>query len=134
MGALLLHFYPMLIERGFSEYAAVAAMGLIGPAQVAGRILTMSLGKAASGRRIGSIVAVGFPAAMAMFVWAPPEFLIIGAAAVLYGAANGPHTWSRQEKSDWRFRRRQPVFTADALRPHTESPITTMPTYWPHSC
>jgi predicted MFS family arabinose efflux permease len=92
MGALLLHFYPMLIERGFSEYAVVAAMGLIGPAQVAGRILTMSFGRAASGRRIGSIVAVGFPVAMAMFAWAPPEFLIIGAAAVLYGAANGVMT------------------------------------------
>ena len=92
MGALLLHFYPMLIERGFSEYAVVAAMGLIGPAQVAGRILTMSFGRAASGRRIGSIVALGFPAAMGMFAWAPPEFLIIGAAAVLYGAANGVMT------------------------------------------
>lgn len=89
MGALLLHFYPMLLERGFSEYAVVAAMSLIGPAQVAGRILIMSFGKAASGRRIGSIIAVGFPVAMSVFAWAPPEFIIVAGAAVLYGAANG---------------------------------------------
>lgn len=89
MGALLLHFYPILLERGFSEYAAVAAISLIGPSQVVGRILIMSFGKAASGRRIGSIVAVGFPLAMAVFAWAPPEFMIVAGAAIVYGGANG---------------------------------------------
>lgn len=87
--ALLLHFYPMLIERGFSEYAVVAAMTIIGPAQVAGRIFIMSFGKRASGRRIGSITAIGFPVAMGIFAWAPADFSFVAAAALVYGAANG---------------------------------------------
>jgi len=87
--ALLLHFYPMMLERGFSEYAVVAAMTIIGPAQVAGRIFILAFGKQASGRQIGSIVVIGFPVAMALFAWAPAEILIVGAAALIYGAANG---------------------------------------------
>lgn len=87
--ALLLHFYPMLLERGFSEYDVVAAMTIIGPAQVAGRIVIMSFGKQASGRRIGSIIAIGFPVAMGIFAWAPAEFAFVAAAALVYGAANG---------------------------------------------
>lgn len=34
IGALLLHFYPMMLKRGFSASAMVAALTLIGPAQV----------------------------------------------------------------------------------------------------
>lgn len=87
--ALLLHFYPMMLERGFSQYAVVAAMTLIGPAQVAGRVVVMSFGRGASGRRIGSVVVLGFPLSMAIFAWAPAEFTFVAAAAVIYGAANG---------------------------------------------
>ncbi|QQR40095.1 MFS transporter [Devosia rhizoryzae] len=86
---LLLHFYPMMIERGFSEHAVVAAMSLIGPAQVAGRIAIMALGRQASGKRIGSFVVIFFPIAMALFAWAPAEFVVVAATAVIYGAANG---------------------------------------------
>ena len=86
---LLLHFYPIMLERGFNQYTVVAAMTLIGPAQVAGRIFIMSFGKQASARRIGSIVVLGFPIAMALFAWAPAEFLFLAAAAVIYGACNG---------------------------------------------
>jgi predicted MFS family arabinose efflux permease len=86
---LLLHFYPIMLERGFNQYTVVAAMTLIGPAQVAGRIFIMSFGKQASARRIGSIVVLGFPIAMALFAWAPAEFLFVAAAAVIYGACNG---------------------------------------------
>lgn len=87
--ALLLHFYPMMIERGLSPYAAVVAMTFIGPAQVAGRVVVMAFGRRASGRRIGSIVALGFPVAFAMLAWAPAELVVIIGASVIYGAANG---------------------------------------------
>ncbi|OYX10031.1 MAG: MFS transporter, partial [Rhizobiales bacterium 32-66-8] len=36
--AFTFHFYPVLVERGFSTTTVVAAMAIIGPAQVAGRI------------------------------------------------------------------------------------------------
>lgn len=87
--ALLLHFYPMLLERGFNEYAVVGAMTLIGPAQVAGRVLIVVFGRASSARRIGSIVVLGFPLAMSIFAWAPAEFTVVAAAALIYGASNG---------------------------------------------
>lgn len=90
--ALLMHFYPMLVERGFSQHMVVAAMALIGPAQVAGRVFIMAFGKGASGRLIGSVVVLGFPIAMTVFAWGPAEFLMVAGAAVLYGAANGMMT------------------------------------------
>jgi predicted MFS family arabinose efflux permease len=89
MAALLLHLYPMLIERGLSEFAVVAAMSLIGPAQVGGRVVMMLHGKSVSIRRLGSIVVLGVLIAMIVFAWAPRAVLIICAAAVLYGASNG---------------------------------------------
>jgi predicted MFS family arabinose efflux permease len=86
---LLLHFYPIMLERGFNEYMVVAAMTIIGPAQVAGRVFIMAFGKHATARRIGSIVVVGFPVAMALFAWAPAELGFVAVAALIYGAANG---------------------------------------------
>jgi len=79
----------MMLERGFNQYSVVAAMTIIGPAQVAGRVFIMAFGRQASGRRIRSIVVLGFPVAMGLFAWAPAEFLIVGTAALIYGAANG---------------------------------------------
>lgn len=87
--AFIYHFYPMMLERGFDAGMVVFAMTLIGPAQVAGRIAVMAFGRQASGRRIGSLVVIAFPLAMAAFAWAPPVFWIMGGAAALYGAANG---------------------------------------------
>lgn len=87
--ALIFHFYPMMLERGFSTSAVVAAMTLIGPAQVAGRVVIRFAGTKTSGRRIGSLVVIAFPIAMAIFAWAPAEFGIIAVGAIVYGAANG---------------------------------------------
>lgn len=87
--AFINHFYPMMIERGFAAGTVVLAMTLIGPAQVAGRIVVRFLAANASGRRIGSFVVLGFPVAMSIFAWAPAEFWIVGGAAIIYGAANG---------------------------------------------
>jgi len=87
--AFIYHFYPMMLERGFDTGAVVLAMTLIGPAQVAGRVAVMAFGRQASGRRLGSLVVIAFPLAMAAFAWAPAMFWIMGGAAALYGAANG---------------------------------------------
>lgn len=87
--AFIYHFYPMMLERGFDAASVVLAMTLIGPAQVAGRIAVMAFGGQASGRRLGSLVVIAFPLAMAAFAWAPAMFWIMGGAAALYGASNG---------------------------------------------
>jgi predicted MFS family arabinose efflux permease len=90
--AFIYHFYPMMLERGFEAHTVVLAMTLIGPAQVAGRIAVRLLGSQASGRRIGSLVVLAFPLAMAVLAWAPPLFWMVGGACILYGAANGVMT------------------------------------------
>lgn len=87
--AFTFHLYPLLLERGFEPSAIVAAMALIGPAQVGGRVaITMLAGKA-SMRRIGSFVVVGFPLGFAALVFLPPSYFLILIVTVLYGAANG---------------------------------------------
>lgn len=87
--AFTFHLYPLLLERGFDPPAIIAAMALIGPAQVGGRIAVTMLAAKASMRRIGSVVVIGFPLAFAALVWLPPSYGLILIVTVLYGAANG---------------------------------------------
>jgi len=87
--AFTFHLYPLLLERGFSTGAVVAAMALIGPAQVAGRIAITFFASGASMRRIGAWVVAAFPLGFAILAWAPPSYALIIGVTVLYGAANG---------------------------------------------
>lgn len=87
--AFTFHLYPMLIEQGFATTAVVAAMALIGPAQVGGRIAVTVFAGKASMRRIGSWVVLGFPVAFAALALLPPSFALIIVVTLIYGAANG---------------------------------------------
>ncbi len=87
--AFTFHLYPLLVERGFAPGAIVAAMALIGPAQVGGRVAVTLLARRASMRNIGSVVVLGFPLAFAALVFLPPNYVVILLVTVLYGAANG---------------------------------------------
>lgn len=87
--AFIFHFYPMMLERGFDAATVVLAMAIIGPAQVAGRVVVRMFAGEVSGRRIGSLVVAVFPVAMAILYFAPREFWIIALVVVLYGGANG---------------------------------------------
>ncbi len=87
--AFTFHLYPMLLEFGFSTLAVVAAMALIGPAQVAGRIAVTVFAGKASMRRIGSWVVLGFPVGFAALAFLPPSFALIIVVTLIYGAANG---------------------------------------------
>lgn len=88
-GAFTFHLYPMLLERGFEAGWAVAAIAVIGPAQVAGRMAVGIFAGSVSGRRIGCITVAVFPLALTIFHLAPPYFWIVALTALLYGAANG---------------------------------------------
>lgn len=85
----IFHFYPMMLERGFDAAGVVAAMTIIGPAQVAGRLAVRMFAGGMSGRRIGAITVAVFPLAMTILYLAPAEFWIVALVALLYGAANG---------------------------------------------
>lgn len=90
--ALTFHFYPLLIERGLTAADAVAVLAVIGPAQVAGRILIWFFAGNAPVRAFGSAVVAVFPLTMLGLLFAPPSLVILGAIAALHGAANGMMT------------------------------------------
>jgi predicted MFS family arabinose efflux permease len=83
------HLIPILLERGFTIDAAVAAYTVIGPAQVAARFLTGFGERAMSLRGIGVATMALSVLAFALLPFIPAgSWLILGFAA-LYGAANG---------------------------------------------
>lgn len=87
--ALTYHLYPLLIERGFDAADAVAGFAIIGPAQVAGRVLVWLAGRDRPIRQIGCAIVLLFPLAFALAAWMPAEFIWLAAFAVLLGVANG---------------------------------------------
>jgi predicted MFS family arabinose efflux permease len=90
--AFTFHMYPLLLERGLGAAAVVQAIALIGPAQVAGRILiSLFAGKASMGI-IGSVVVASFPITFGALALIRPEFWPVAAVCVAFGAAYGIFT------------------------------------------
>jgi predicted MFS family arabinose efflux permease len=89
---LTFHLYPLLLERGLNATGVVTVMAVIGPAQVAGRVVIWAFAPTAPVRLVGSIIVIIFPLAVIGFAYAPPEILMIGVVAAFYGAANGMMT------------------------------------------
>jgi predicted MFS family arabinose efflux permease len=87
--ALTFHLYPFLLERGLDSTGVVTVLAVIGPAQVAGRLLIMFLAPNAPVRKVGSIIVIVFPLAVVGFAWAPPSVFVTAAIAAFYGGANG---------------------------------------------
>lgn len=87
--ALTFHLYPLLLERGLDAAGVVAVMAVIGPAQVAGRILIWVFAPNSPVRSIGSMIAIVFPLAVLGYAMAPPDVFVLAAIAAFYGAANG---------------------------------------------
>ncbi len=86
---LTFHLYPILLEKGLAPAAVVGVIAVIGPAQVAGRVLVWFFMAEAPVRRIGSVAVLAFPFAAAGFAFAPAEFWLLAPVALFYGAANG---------------------------------------------
>jgi predicted MFS family arabinose efflux permease len=90
--ALTYHLYPLLLERGFDETSVVAAIAIIGPAQVAGRLGIWWLAHERPVRRIGMATVVALPASVAALIVLPSSFASLAIFAAGYGAANGVMT------------------------------------------
>src|SRR4051794_33249034 len=89
---LPIHFIPLLVERGFSLDAAVAAFAIIGPAQVGARF-TVGLAEGVLGMRtLGLLIMALGVAAQLLLPFVPPGSWSIVAFAILYGASNGMMT------------------------------------------
>jgi hypothetical protein len=80
---------PLLTERGLAMTVVVGAMAVIGPAQVAGRVALLALGRHAHAALVGRVVVLIFPASVLLLLLFPASLTALFAFAALYGAANG---------------------------------------------
>lgn len=83
------HMYPLLVERGFDTATVVSAIALIGPAQVAGRVLVSLLAPRAPVRLVGSVIVAVFPLSFLALELIPPDFTWVALFALAYGSVNG---------------------------------------------
>jgi MFS family permease len=87
--ALTFHVIPLLIERAVPMATIIAAIALVGPAQVGGRLVVFALGRRVSTGAVGRAVVLGFPAAVLLLLAMPNSVPVVFGFAALYGAANG---------------------------------------------
>jgi predicted MFS family arabinose efflux permease len=87
--ALTFHLIPMLTERGLPMRTIILALAVIGPAQVAGRIVVFALGGRLSTPIAGRIVVLVLPLSVVFLLLFPTSMVALFAFAVLYGGANG---------------------------------------------
>lgn len=85
--ALLYHLYPLLVERGLDPRTVVAVIAVIGPAQVAARVLLMLVAGNLSIRAVGMATVCVFPLAFLLLTLEAEPFVWV--FALLFGAANG---------------------------------------------
>ncbi len=89
LSALTFHIFPLLTGRGVPITTVVAAMTLFGPAQVAGRIVLLALGRRTSAAVAGRCAFLVFPGAVTILVLFPAATAAPFVFAILWGAANG---------------------------------------------
>ena len=92
IAALLFHLVPLMIGRGLPMPVIIGAMSVIGPMQVAGRIVLMSLGRRMSSAVAGRIVFSLMVLAMAVLWLLPTTAAVAIGFCALYGTANGVMT------------------------------------------
>lgn len=89
------HAVPLFLERGFRTVDVVAAMALIGPVQVAGRLVVFALGRRATTANYGRLALGLQPFVFAVpLVWSD-ALPGLYAFTILYGAVNGVMTIAR---------------------------------------
>jgi MFS family permease len=90
--AMSVHVIPILEAKGLSALAAAGFAALIGPMQVTGRVLEVTVGRRFPVARVG-LVALGVMPLALFLLWAAREGgWLIAAFALLYGASNGVFT------------------------------------------
>jgi MFS family permease len=87
--ALTFHFFPLFDERGIALSLAVGVIAVIGPAQVAGRVLLLIFGRRLSAKTTGRIIVLMFPVSVSLLIAFPDSVVALFAFAIIYGCANG---------------------------------------------
>jgi predicted MFS family arabinose efflux permease len=88
-------FVPLLTAWGIGMTAVLTSVALIGPMQVAGRVVLMLFSGRLETREIGTAVVILFPAAVLSLLLLAHTPVWLGLAAALYGAGNGIMTIAR---------------------------------------
>jgi hypothetical protein len=86
---------PLLTTWGVDMAAILTGVALIGPMQVAGRIVLMCFSARLETREIGTAVVILLPTAVLALLCLPHTPVWLGLAAALYGAGNGVMTIAR---------------------------------------
>jgi len=86
------HVIPILEAKGLPPLAAAGLAAMIGPMQVAGRVLELTIGRRYPIARVGLVALAAMPVALLLLLAATMDYWILALFAALYGASNGVFT------------------------------------------
>lgn len=90
--AVSFHLVPLLTDRGVPMEIVVGAIAVIGPAQVAGRVALLTLGRRLHTATIGRLATAAFPASVLILLLVRDSTAALFAFAACLGTANGVMT------------------------------------------
>jgi len=105
--ALSVHLIPLLRERDLSGVVAVSLAALVGPMQVAGRVVEYVLGRRVSVLDSGLVALALLPMGMLLLLFSRTNLWLLAVALLLYGASNGVMTIVRAAVPAELFNREQ---------------------------
>jgi MFS family permease len=86
------HMIPVLEAKGLSAIGAATLAALVGPMQVAGRVLEVTIGRRFPIARVGLVALWAMPIALLLLLAAGTGSWLLAAFAMIYGASNGVFT------------------------------------------
>ena len=92
VSAIGVHLIALLAARGLSPAAAAGIAALVGPMQVLGRVVEMSVARRVSAATAGRVAALCFPLGLLALWLAPQAPWLVLVFALFYGAGNGVMT------------------------------------------
>ncbi|MFC5477181.1 MFS transporter [Massilia suwonensis] len=87
--ALSVHLIPLLHGLGHSARVAILVAMLIGPMQVAGRILERTVARDTAPQTVGKFCFSTLPAALIAVLWFGTQAWAVAVFCILYGLSNG---------------------------------------------
>lgn len=87
--AMVFQYVPLLTAWGVEMAVILTSVAIIGPMQVAGRVVLMLLSARLGTREMGLAIAVLLPAAVLTLLVLPPTMVWLGLFAALFGTGNG---------------------------------------------
>jgi MFS family permease len=90
--AMSVHMIAMLNAKGLTSVQAAFIGAMVGPMQVAGRVIEMLFGRHVSPSKVGFIAMGLLPASLALFLIADGTVALLALFALLYGTGNGVMT------------------------------------------